>query len=193
MGNLIEEAKAGNVEGVRRELDNGADVNQLDNGHDTALTWSSYNGHTEVVRLLLDRGADITITNGGGSTPLKLAQSYNRPEAAKLLEAAASRPREPWNRLGTDSLAHVAVYLEIDKKLTTIFNFSSRERVIIAETINKPAISIGPATSFDDLPQQVVEQALDEFTRKGGKADRDYVLSGASSLNKSKLGLSQKP
>ena len=187
MGNIVEESRKGNLEGVRALLDNGADIDTLDADHDTALTWAAYSGHTDIVRLLIDRGADITIPNKGGSTPLQLAQGYNRPAAAALLENAAQRSCESWKEMGASSVAHVGQYPDIDQKLTTIFNFKSRDRVIIAKSISGNMQSVGPATSFDTLPRPLIEEALEQFTRFGGKADRDYVFSGISSMNKPKL------
>ena len=187
MGNIVEESQKGNLGGVRALLDNGADINTLDEAHDTALTWAAYSGHTEIVRLLIDRGADMTIPNKGGATPLQLAQGYKRHEAAALLESAALRSCESWKEMGVSSVAHVGKYPDIDQKLTTVFNFKSRDRVIIAKSISGNMQSVGPASSFDTLPRALIEEALEQFTRFGGKADRDYVFSGVSSMDKPKL------
>ncbi len=187
MANLVEEAKAGNVAGVRRELDAGANIDQLDSGKDTALTWSAFNGHTEVVRLLIDRGANINIPNVHGALPYRLAKDYNHPEAAQLIEIAAMGPRESWQKAGTSSVAHVGLYADIGQRLTTVFNFKSRDRIIIAENISKGTQGVSAATSFESLPQGVVEEALEQFEKLGGVADRDFVLNGTTALGKPKL------
>lgn len=184
---IVDESQAGNLDGVRRALDDGADVNTLDSGHDTALTWASYKGYTEIVRLLLDHEADITITNRGGSTPLQLAKGYGHTEAAKLIEMAALQPSENWNRMGRATVAHVGVYPDIDQTITTIFNFKSRDRIVIAKSISANNQSVGPATGFDALPRAAVEEAVEQFARLGGKPDRDYVFTGTSAMDKPKL------
>ena len=55
-GKLCEAANNGDLEGVRKALDRGADVHAL---NDYALRLAAEYGHLEVVELLLDRGADI--------------------------------------------------------------------------------------------------------------------------------------
>ena len=187
MGTIVEESSKGNLEGVRALLDNGADINTLDASHDTALTWAAYSGHTEIVRLLIERGADITIPNSGGATPLQLAKGYNRAEAAKLLERAALKPCESWKQMGAATVAHVGFYPDIDQTLTSIFNFKSRDRIVIAKCLSTNNQSVGPATGFDALPRAIVEEAVEQFARLGGKPDRDYIFSGTASMDKPKL------
>lgn len=190
MGTLIEEAQRGNLEGVRQALANGANINQRDAGQDTALTWASYKGHAEVVRILLENGADPNIPNQGGATPLQLALSYGGAETANVIKEHLERPKSPWIRLDADVLSHVATYPAIRQSLTTLFNFKSRERLIIACHTGNNTQSMTPPLSFDSLSPAILEEALDQFTRLGGSADRDYVLSGARPLDKLKIRLS---
>jgi ankyrin repeat protein len=57
-GHLLESAFAGNLEGVKAALAQGADINSRDDkSGQTALMGSVLRGHVEVVRHFLDNGA----------------------------------------------------------------------------------------------------------------------------------------
>ena len=84
--NLIEWARKGDVEEVRKCIQNGADVNSVNNGWTTALTLSSSEGCTEIVKLLLENGANVHIRSGLFSvTALMLASFNGHTETVKLL------------------------------------------------------------------------------------------------------------
>ena len=51
--------RAGDVKGLARLLDAGADINALDRYGQTSLMIATRQGHVEVVRLLVDRGATL--------------------------------------------------------------------------------------------------------------------------------------
>ena len=72
---LHEAAFAGNLEEVRRLLDEGAAVDVRDAEGRTALMWASFNGHTEVDALLLEKGAAINTREANGRTALMYASS----------------------------------------------------------------------------------------------------------------------
>ena len=187
MGSIIDDVRDGNLAGVRQALALGANVNETNSSGDTPLIMAAYKGHVEIVRLLLESGADVLACNSGGWTPLKLAEGYGGAATAALIKEHIEGPKSPWKRLDDDVLAHVVNYPAIHQSLTTLFNFKSRERFIIARNLAAAVQSMTPPTSFDVLPRPVVEEALDQFTQQGGHADRDYVFSGVSSMDKPKL------
>lgn len=77
---------AGDLAGVSRALEKGANVNAKDQYNDTALSWAARWGHADVVKRLLEAGADIENQgSGGGLTPLANAASRDHYEAAKIL------------------------------------------------------------------------------------------------------------
>ena len=53
---LVEAAKNGNLEEVKRLVDRGADVND---GEITSFMWAYFNGHTEVCKWLLSKGGNV--------------------------------------------------------------------------------------------------------------------------------------
>lgn len=70
---------------VKHLIDNGADVNAVDNEGWTALTYASGNGHTALVRMLLDSGA-VNAVDIDGWTALTYASLYGHTAIVKLLK-----------------------------------------------------------------------------------------------------------
>ncbi len=190
MGNIASEAKAGNYAVIKQALDTGTDVNEKDSNGDTALLWAIAKKRLDIIHLLLDHDADVYLANPvNGTTPLEFSRT-SFSEAYTLIQAAANKPRETeegWAKMGAATVAHVGTYLALGKKITSIFNFTSRDRTIISENLPNGTQTMGPSVSFDVLPREAVEQALDEFEKAGGKANRDFVLKGISTLDKPKI------
>ena len=83
-------ARYGDVERLRRLLDDGADVNARDRYHQTALMLAAQGGHASVVRLLIERGADLDVAAKFSLTALMLAVIGGHTEAVRLLVAAGA-------------------------------------------------------------------------------------------------------
>lgn len=82
----------GDLAGVSRALEQGADVNAKDEYNNTALNSAALWGHTDVVKRLLEAGADIENPgSGGGLTPLANAASHDHYEVAKILLVHGAR------------------------------------------------------------------------------------------------------
>ena len=76
----------GDLPGVSRALEQGADVNAKDEYNNTALNSAALWGHADVVKRLLEAGADIENPgSGGGLTPLAIAASHDYYDVAKVL------------------------------------------------------------------------------------------------------------
>lgn len=85
MSDLMKAVKKDDTAGVKKLIDGGADVNELDGG-DAPLVMAAYLGHTEIVRLLLEAGADVTAVDPGmKATALHAAAYAGRTGAATLL------------------------------------------------------------------------------------------------------------
>lgn len=71
---------------VEKLIQNGANVDELDQNQDSPLVIASYKGYSHIVKLLLEAGADVrAIDPGMKATALHAAAYAGRTEAAKLL------------------------------------------------------------------------------------------------------------
>jgi hypothetical protein len=204
LADLVGAAEKGKIQVVRDALDSGVPIDGRI-GKETALTRAAWRGHADIVRLLVSRGADLTVREGTGRTPLELARHGQRAEVERILleeharrgiphsapEAPVAVPKPPadtetWLRAGEATVARQCLYPGLGKKLTDLFNFSTRERLVIADDLDTKAQSVTTPASFDDIPPAVLKTAFAEFTRLGGKADLQFVLHGASALDKTR-------
>lgn len=82
------------IEGIKKALAEGADINrQSDNGY-TALMWASTYSkrapYDEMAKFLINAGADVNAVTADGKTPLSLAGSSD-PEITGILKAAGTK------------------------------------------------------------------------------------------------------
>ena len=73
----------GDLAGVQRELNKGADVNARGFLGSTPLHNAARWGHKEVAKLLIAKGADVNAKDNRGLTPLDWAEDF--PEMRDLL------------------------------------------------------------------------------------------------------------
>jgi len=83
MDDMLEYVRSGDIEGVRRLLEEGFDVNGLDPNGYPLLLYVIKNGGIEMVRLFLDYGANVNTTIP--SSPLKYAIKSKDTDIALLL------------------------------------------------------------------------------------------------------------
>jgi len=75
----------GDLAGVQRELNKGADVNARGFLGSTPLHNTARWGHKKVVEMLIAKDADVNARKKNGYTPLDEANWRNKPEIADLL------------------------------------------------------------------------------------------------------------
>ena len=75
------------IEVVRKLLNDGVDVNSINDKGYTALMYASNFGHYEVVKLLLERGADKLIITASGKDALYFAKSKKFRSIEKLINS----------------------------------------------------------------------------------------------------------
>jgi ankyrin repeat protein len=88
MTQLMQAVKSNDVAHVKELIQQGANVNALDDNGDAPLVMAAYEGHNEILKLLLEAGADVSAVDPGmKATALHAAAYAGRTEAAKLLIA----------------------------------------------------------------------------------------------------------
>ena len=89
-------ADKGNIEAVKKNLADGADVNaKKDDGSWTSLHSAAMKGHQHIVylrivELLITKGADVNAKDEDGHTPLYFAAVRDHKEITELLIAAGA-------------------------------------------------------------------------------------------------------
>ena len=83
---LHEAVQSGNLDRVKEQVAQGADVNQRDVLGATPLHDASWSGHLEIAQYLIEHGADVNARHAeGGSTPLAYAVIKNDYPMAEML------------------------------------------------------------------------------------------------------------
>lgn len=100
IGELVGHAARGNIQGMKRCLRHGVDVNgysmwgwRKDIKGSTPLTAAVQYGPTEAVQFLVDNGADVNQRSGGGNLPLSWAVIHDRIDVCKILVVAGADHR----------------------------------------------------------------------------------------------------
>jgi ankyrin repeat protein len=103
------------LNGVKKCIENGADVNCKDNDGWTPLMWSSNNGHLEIVNVLIENGTDVNCKSNYGSSPLICSSYKGYLEIVKvLIENGAD-----WNIKDNDNFDFMNYLSNKNKKIIT--------------------------------------------------------------------------
>ena len=68
---LLRAAHNGHLATVMYLVEQGADLNTLDMGDNTALHWAAMRGHVEIVNFLVQSGADRNVRNKQDFMPVR--------------------------------------------------------------------------------------------------------------------------
>lgn len=82
---IIKAASDGDLDTVKKLVEQGVDVNSRDNGQWTPLIIAAQNGHLNVVQYLIEKGADVNAENAYTETALCLAKSERHEEIVEYL------------------------------------------------------------------------------------------------------------
>lgn len=88
-------ATGGHVAIMKELLENYAFIDAQSPNGSTPLMMAAMYGSAAAVQLLLDEGADTAMKNQLGMTALDFAKRANRPDAVRLLSAAAQANKRP--------------------------------------------------------------------------------------------------
>lgn len=103
----LEAAAAGDLDGVRAALADGADKNALDHEEATAVLLAARGGHLDVVRALIAEGVDIDAQDQTCSNPFLLGCITDRLDLVQtMVEAGADVKR--LTRMGGNGLTPAA-------------------------------------------------------------------------------------
>jgi uncharacterized protein len=100
---------AQNVEAAKVLIDGGANVNALDDMHDSPFLYAGASGYTEIVSYCLRHGADFTVFNRYNGTALIPACERGHVETVKELLQRKDFPIDHVNRLGWTALLEAII------------------------------------------------------------------------------------
>ncbi|MDE0638822.1 MAG: ankyrin repeat domain-containing protein [Candidatus Poribacteria bacterium] len=174
--NLWGAARTGDLDGIKRYLAEGADINELSpETNISPLSWATMMGHTKAAELLIQLGANVNVRQEDGGTPLHIAATLGRAElAAVLIKEGADVNAK--NRGGGVPATGLHVPWEMVKFMTGMFDIELEQKEVkagrekIAKMLNvnssaKPqgmANDIMEAVFIGDL--KVVKRAIADGT-----------------------------
>ena len=87
---LIAQAQAGDLQGIRQAIASGTDVNTVNRNNASLVLVAATMGYLDMLTFLLSEGADPNLPNSKGTTPVYVASQLGREDiAATLLEYGA--------------------------------------------------------------------------------------------------------
>lgn len=130
---------------------------------DEVLAAAKEHGMQDVAKTLAGRIADQR-----RSEAERLDAEAGKTPAAPPANAAPAEPAKPapddtWALMSDTSVAHVVSSPAIGRKLTTVFNFEDRERVIITENLATGKETVGLAEKFDAISADAVKHAEEKL------------------------------
>ncbi len=177
-------------------LEKGADINQRDKSNGfSPLQWAIHYGRHQMVEFFLEKGADAEVKNNNGQTALQAARAGRNEAIIGIMESrqkplrpgydlpdTAEGETETWLRMGAGKIAQVGIYPALERKLTEIFNFESRERITISENLRTGVENMAAPQSFDVIEETVLQKAAAAYRNAGGTVDETQLT--RRSLNK---------
>lgn len=89
--NIIELVKQNNIDGVKKALNAGANVNTRDANNRSLLLLATISRHTEMATLLTEKGADVNLQDNIHDSPFLYAGASGQTELVKLFLANGAR------------------------------------------------------------------------------------------------------
>lgn len=75
----------GYEETCRLLINNGADVDKVNEKNDSLVNMATARGFSDIVQLLVSHGAELNVSNSNGSTPLSTSSEKGYPNIAQIL------------------------------------------------------------------------------------------------------------
>ena len=138
--NLRHDAYFGDIEAVKKHLDEGARVNSADSEFlTTALHDAASQGHYKIVKILIDNGAELNANDAEGMTPLDAAILVERrkkldSEISDLLRSQGARSGAETSLLVATSLGDIQSIKKLLKAGLDINKPTSRGNTLLHVT-----------------------------------------------------------
>ena len=114
---LMAAIRSGDVETVKRLVQQGADVNSVNPFGDTPLATAINAGSAEILQILTDAGANVRGTDGAGNSFIHLALRQDNADLVRVLTSAGADPNEK------DAIGNPAIQVAIVKNQPEIVRF----------------------------------------------------------------------
>jgi ankyrin repeat protein len=195
-GPLLTAAKDGKEAITLLLLKNGADIEQYDTWHNTAVHIAAANGHAGVIRILAEHGASLNKLGGGSETALEKAIDHHNREAFEaLLDCGAEIAVA--NRHGRTLLMAAAQNGETGVMEHLV---ASGLAIDFQDKEGKTALMYAAEAGKKDAVRKLMELGADASVSNSGKTARDiadekghfHVVQEIDDLQK-RLGQQQKP
>ena len=173
---LHKAAEEGEMDIVKALVERGADVNvRTRDTEDTPLHLAIRKGRRGVAEYLVQKGARIDIAGLEGKTAAQLAKDTG-PQMLKVVDpqfAANENMRQPpmeiWELATPTTVAKISTIPALQRKITEIFNFETRERHTITRNLKTGQDMRGENEPFTNLSDDAVAIATAKMRTLGGK------------------------
>jgi len=181
MTQLTEYAAAGDLPGLKRLLDAGAEINQQDERGRTAAMAATYARQTAAARLLFERGADPDIQDDIFNNPFLYAGAEGYLDTLKLANAAGADPAIT-NRFGGTALIPASEHGHVE----TVRYLLEETEVDVNHVNNLGWTALLEAIILNDggPRQQETVKLLIEHKANVNRADHDGVTPLAHARNR---------
>jgi ankyrin repeat protein len=169
--NIRDAAKEGNLDEVKKYIDQGVNVNERSGDGETALHWACREGHADVAHYLLSKGADVSEKGTGCGTPLQWAVQAGQQEMVILLLDNNAEI----NQHGTD-------------EFTALHDAVINQNVQMVELLLARGADPNAKASYSRTPLFFVEhharnEAIADLLRKHGAKDDDAQRTDTGNAN----------
>ncbi len=145
-------------------------------------------------KLILDLLQGKTEKEDKTAISLKKRQEHSASLVLDLLQAIALKKEATftdvntqkdtaWKMLGEDKIAHIETHAEIGKRITDIFNFVNKERMVLTEDLKQGHQGVSPVMSFSEVSFEVLKRAFDIYKSKNGSMSEEEALFNTSGFS----------
>jgi ankyrin repeat protein len=169
---LMNAARNGDTEAVRKMLDLGAEADQKTSKGKTALMLAAAGGYTDTVKLLADRGADVNTRDNYDTTAIIAAATAGHPETSVTLLSYGADPLFK-DTSGGSALSNATFFGHTD----TVLAMLERIPELPAETGNE-LLLLAAGLGHEKIAAALLSKGVDVNAR--GIKDRTPLMAAAA-------------